>query len=138
MRVTTEADRTRLRACRKKPWTVAWIEREIRTGDVVWDVGANVGASSLLAACARQATGYAFEPGFATYAALCDNVALNGLGALVRPLPVALGATTTVSSRGLRSFESGAAIHAMAGARGRTCSSSLSGTNLCSSSAPTT
>src|SRR5438046_1543914 len=41
---------SRLRPCEKEPWTVAWLERTVRPGDVLWDVGANVGAYSLIAA----------------------------------------------------------------------------------------
>ena len=83
----------RLRSCEKEPWTVEWIERSLTAGDVLYDVGANVGAYSLLAAVAIPGTRVvAFEPGPANYAALCANIELNAVTERVTALPVALGA----------------------------------------------
>jgi FkbM family methyltransferase len=106
----------RLRSCAKEPETVAWLERELRAGDSFYDVGANVGAYSLVAA----AIGYeavrviAFEPGFGTFAELCRNIDLNGFQNVVTPLPLALGERS-----GLLGFEysdttPGAARHSWA------------------------
>jgi FkbM family methyltransferase len=86
---------SRIRPKTKEPWTVRWIERRLADNDVLWDVGANVGGYSLIAAyVARGARVVAAEPGFANYAALCDNIALNSLGGRVLPLPVALAGQT--------------------------------------------
>ena len=62
-----------------EPWTVHWLERIVAPGDVLYDVGANIGAFSLVAANAHdQAVRvFAFEPSFVTYAALCRNVLEN-------------------------------------------------------------
>ena len=78
--VDSEAELPRLNSCRKEPETVAWIERFVRPGDVVFDIGANVGAYSLVVdrAAGGQCTVYAFEPSFSTFAQLSRNVALNG------------------------------------------------------------
>ena len=38
----------RLRSCAKEPETVAWLERELRARDTFYDIGANVGAYSLV------------------------------------------------------------------------------------------
>src|SRR5262245_23889981 len=40
----------RARSCKKEPWTVAWIEESMGSGGVLYDVGANVGTFSLVAA----------------------------------------------------------------------------------------
>lgn len=75
----------------KEPYTVEWLERSLRPGDVLYDVGANVGAYALVAAVsAPEARVFAFEPGFESYAALCRNVVLNGVGDRLTVLPVAL------------------------------------------------
>jgi FkbM family methyltransferase len=114
--VTSRSELTsRLRPAAKEPWTVAWIERSVRAGDVLWDVGANIGAYSLIAASlGREAvTIVAAEPAFPNYAALCDNVVLNGRQEAVLPLPVLLGRSTGLVTLGIA--EAGAAEHQVGG-----------------------
>lgn len=71
---------------------LGWLEREARAraAGVVWDVGANVGAVSLL--LARRVPGVvieSFEPAPAVFAKLARNVALNPrLNVTARPLAV--------------------------------------------------
>ncbi|HKP96436.1 MAG TPA: FkbM family methyltransferase [Fibrobacteria bacterium] len=90
--------RVRLRSCRKEPEMIEWIETTMRAGDVLFDVGANVGAYSLVAAKFFQGEvrTYAFEPSFINFGQLCRNVALNGCGECVFPMPVALSDETKV------------------------------------------
>lgn len=110
---TTKLARNRSRASAKEPFTVTWLENTLRSGDVLYDIGANVGAYALIAG--RQAGGklqvYAFEPAFSTYATLYENVVLNRAGAVVQPLQVLLGARTEVSAIHLRDLRAGAAQH---------------------------
>jgi FkbM family methyltransferase len=103
----------RLHSCRKEPGTVRWIEEWIGDGDVLYDVGANVGAYALIAAKARRGkvAVYAFEPSFSNYAQLCRNVALNGCDGTIVPLPVALSDRTVLGGFNHRSFVPGAALH---------------------------
>jgi FkbM family methyltransferase len=116
--VTTRTEHAaRIHSCAREPETVAWIERELRAGDVLFDVGANVGAYSLVAA---KATGgaarvFAFEPAFATFAALCRNVALNHCDGVIVPLPLALSDETTLGEFAYADLASGASLHAYAG-----------------------
>ncbi len=104
----------RLRSCEKEPETVDWLETTFEAGDVLYDVGANVGAYSLVAAAASGGKGavYAFEPGPSTYASLVENVELNHLSGVVTPMPVAVGDVTGLVPFGLHSHESGDASHA--------------------------
>jgi FkbM family methyltransferase len=106
---------SRLRPCAKEPWTVRWLEERLRDGDVLYDVGANVGAYSLIAAAiAGPGTRvFAFEPGYASYAALCDNVRLNRAEAVVVPLPILLGERTGLVTLGYRDVAPGAAEHSL-------------------------
>ena len=55
------------------------IRRLLDKGEIFWDIGANIGYFSLLAAATLQHTGQviAFEPGQVAYARLMDNIALN-------------------------------------------------------------
>jgi FkbM family methyltransferase len=69
-----------------------WLDDYVRPGDVVYDIGASMGAYSLVAATHRGALTVAFEPAFATYKRLCDNVLLNNCRRSIVPLPLALGA----------------------------------------------
>jgi FkbM family methyltransferase len=92
LRLTSKQEFHRLRSCQKEPWTVRWIEEYLRPGDVLYDVGANVGAYTLLAAVAvPEARVVSFEPGPANFAALCANVELNAVGERVIVVPLALG-----------------------------------------------
>jgi FkbM family methyltransferase len=55
------------------------IRRLLDKGEIFWDIGANIGYFSLLAAAALQHSGrvIAFEPGRVAYARLTDNIGLN-------------------------------------------------------------
>jgi FkbM family methyltransferase len=79
-------------ALASEPGTLAWISAQVRPGDVFYDVGANIGVFSLLAAHRVGPDGriVAFEPHAATIATLLENVALNGLGGRVDVLSCAL------------------------------------------------
>jgi FkbM family methyltransferase len=82
----------RLNSCRKEPWTVRWIEHYLQPGEVLYDIGANVGAYTLLAAVmVPGARVVSFEPGSANFAALCANVELNAVADRVTTIPIALG-----------------------------------------------
>lgn len=113
LRVAVTSDvivRSRLHPVAKEPWTSAWLERSIRPDDVVWDIGANIGGYSLIAA-AVGATVVAFEPAPSNYAALCENLALNGLEDRVTPVPLLLGSRTGIQALGLTDIAAGAATH---------------------------
>jgi FkbM family methyltransferase len=76
------------------PTVRAWLESEIRPGDTVYDVGAGVGPYALFSARHRGCTAVAFEPGFASFKTLCENIIHNECGRTVLPMPTALAATT--------------------------------------------
>ena len=58
---------------------ITFIQNFLKKGDLVLDVGANIGLHSLLAAekVKEQGKVYAFEPASETYARLLDNIKLN-------------------------------------------------------------
>lgn len=72
----------------KETDTIAWINA-MEPGDTLYDVGANMGQYSLLAA-KRGIHVHAFEPESQNFALLCRNIALNKLGDRITPWPLAL------------------------------------------------
>jgi len=64
---------------RKEPITITWMDN-MQAGDVVIDIGANVGMYSLMSAVSRSARVYAFEPEASNYNLLCQNIRLNNVG----------------------------------------------------------
>jgi FkbM family methyltransferase len=103
----------RLGACTKEPETVAWLERCFKPGQVLYDIGANIGAYSLVADAIvkGRCRVYAFEPSFNTFATLSQNILLNGREAHIFPLHVALGATTGLVDFHYSSLAAGASLH---------------------------
>ena len=105
--------RSRAFSCRKEPWTIAWLERHARAGDVVYDVGANIGAYALVAAHCVGPAGrvFAFEPGYASFAHLCDNIVLNGLESTIAPIPLPVGERSALSHLSYHRLYPGHARH---------------------------
>jgi FkbM family methyltransferase len=103
----------RLGSCAKEPETVRWLETQLRPGDTLYDIGANVGAYSLVAFAitAGQAKVVAFEPGFATFTALCHNIQLNRAADAIVPLPIALSDADGLATFRYSDTDAGAALH---------------------------
>lgn len=76
----------------KEPGTVDWISEHVKANDIFYDIGANIGVFSILAASRTGKGGrvYAFEPHGANFARLIDNIALNNLQQVVFPNNFAL------------------------------------------------
>jgi len=96
----------------KEPETLAWID-SFAPGEVLYDIGANIGVFSLYAALHRNCDVYAFEPEAKNYACLNQNILLNGLGRRVKALNVGLHDRTCIEFLQLHGLESGAALHAL-------------------------
>lgn len=104
---------TRLHSCQKEPDTVKWIEDFMKPGDIFYDIGANVGAYSLVAAkCFAGAVKvYAFEPAFLNFSQLCRNLFLNNCQETVFPLSVALSDKTSIGEFNYHDLVTGGALH---------------------------
>tara|TARA_B100001123_G_scaffold295929_1_gene330043 strand:- start:15821 stop:18037 length:2217 start_codon:yes stop_codon:yes gene_type:complete len=104
----------RTKTCSKEPWTIEWLEKYVRSGVVLYDIGANVGPFTLIAAMrAPDVQVVAFEPGYATFAHLCDNLVLNQVADAVIPVPMPLWSQTGMMNLKYRSTEPGESRHAM-------------------------
>lgn len=102
----------------KEPDTTSWID-SFKSGDVFWDVGANVGVFSLYAARRRDVRTLAFEPSADNYMVLCKNVEMNDLGDRLVPYCIALAGNTELGVLNSPSRQMGAALHQF-GLRGET------------------
>ena len=117
LHVESEFETRRLRACRKEPWTAAWIQDALEPGDTFYDIGANVGPFALVAAKLGRpgVRVVAVEAGAASFASLCRNIVLNGVTDTVIPLPISLGDRTELNVFNYSDLTAGAAIHSLAG-----------------------
>jgi FkbM family methyltransferase len=116
LNVDSEIERnTRLHSCRKERETVEWIQKFFKDGDVFYDIGANVGAYSLVAAKFLQGKGriYAFEPAFPNFAQLGKNIFINGCADSVTPFQVALSDETKIDRFNYENLVPGGALHAL-------------------------
>jgi len=109
----------RLHSCRREPETVQWIETFFQDKDVFFDVGANVGAYSLLAAkCFKgNVPVYAFEPSFLNFPQLCKNIHINGFQESITPFNIALSDKTSVDHFNYKNFDVGGATHTLGEAK---------------------
>lgn len=94
----------------KEPITLQWIG-EFSKGDVMVDVGANVGMYTIWAAKTRGARVFAFEPEAQNYALLNRNIVLNGLGGQVTAYCLALSDSNGMGELHLSSLDAGGSCH---------------------------
>jgi FkbM family methyltransferase len=95
----------------KEPDTIAWIDDYIKEGDVLFDIGANIGVFSLYAAKTKNARAFAFEPFAGNYVVLNRNIYLNNLSDRITALNIALHKETTLSHLNVSEFWAGKAGH---------------------------
>lgn len=96
----------------KEPATIEWIA-SFRPGEVLVDVGANVGMYTIWAAKTRQARVFAFEPESLNYALLNRNIFRNGLSAQVRAFCLALSDRAGAGELHLSRFMPGGSSHSL-------------------------
>jgi FkbM family methyltransferase len=92
-----------------EPETIAWLDDYVRPGEVVWDVGANVGLYTCYAARAGARV-LAFEPSGLNFGLLVAHVELNGFSDAIAPYCLALGRQTQATELYMSAFEPGHAF----------------------------
>lgn len=94
----------------KEPGTIRWLNSSLKPGDVFYDIGANIGCYTLVAAELVGPTGtvYAFEPHVGSAHSLLRNVHKNSFQDRVKLLCVPLGAGGRWVDFGYSSLEAGA------------------------------
>lgn len=94
----------------KEPVTIAWLD-SLQEGDVLVDVGANIGVYSLYAAKKRFCRVFAFEPESQNYAALNYNINLNHSDNLVKAYCLALSNKISLGVLNLSQMIAGNSCH---------------------------
>ena len=110
-------DIKRAKFCYKEKSTVLWIEKYYQKRDVIFDVGANIGAVSLISATylQKQCEIYAFEPLPTTFSMLFQNIMMNSLGHVITPINIALSDKVKVDDFILSSIDAGTSGHSIKG-----------------------
>lgn len=108
-------NKVRLYSCAKEPGTIEWIEAQFKPGDVFYDIGANIGAYSLVAFGFLEGNTkiYSFEPGFVTFPQLAKNIYLNNASHSITPFQIALSDRNGIIDFHYQNFLSGGALHAL-------------------------
>jgi FkbM family methyltransferase len=98
----------------KEPDTIAWIDAFFQPGDVIYDIGANIGQYALYAAkrLGGNCRVFAFEPEALNYAKLNRNIVLNGLSETVTACCLAVADRTALDFFYVKAFAPGASLHA--------------------------
>ena len=95
-----------------EPDMVEWLKTTVMTGDVLWDIGANVGAYSILAAkLCPGARVVSFEPFIPNFAHLWENIVLNEVTANVVPVCAGLSDQTAPTALSIKDPRAGSAGH---------------------------
>ena len=100
-----------------EPETRKWIEDFVKSGDLLWDIGANVGIFSIYAAMLDGVEVVGFEPSSLNFALLTEHLALNDMGSKIKALPVALSDHNGIETLYFKSSEQGAACNGLGEAR---------------------
>jgi FkbM family methyltransferase len=93
----------------KEPDMIPWLDG-MNAESVLWDIGANVGAYSLYAACRRGCRVIAFEPSAANFHVLTRNIELNSAHDRITAYCVALSGATGLGVLNMASSSMGTAL----------------------------
>ncbi len=103
-----------------EPDMVEWLKTVLKPGDVLWDIGANVGAYSILAAkLCPGASVVSFEPFIPNFAHLWENIVLNEVTSQVFPVCAGLTDKTTPTALAVSDPRAGSSDHQVGKAGGK-------------------
>lgn len=99
-----------------EPETVAWI-MGLPKGSLLWDIGANIGLYSLLAA-QRGLQVMAFEPSASSFAAMTRNIEINAFDDRISAYCIALAGETGLVALNMASTAAGHSMHSIEARQG--------------------
>lgn len=110
---TSSVSIQRLNSCKKEPKTIEWLKNFIKQDTIFYDIGANTGAYSLVAASLMNNHGrvVSFEPVPSTFIELCQNIEINNLKSSIIPINIALNEKVDYIEFSLNSFDAGVGMH---------------------------
>lgn len=94
-----------------EPETIRWLD-SLPEGDILWDIGANVGAFTIYGAVKRKLRVLAFEPSAASFATLTTNIELNGLEGAADAFCLAFSDETKLDYLHMANTGAGHSMHA--------------------------
>lgn len=93
----------------KEPETIEWID-SFEKGDILWDIGANIGCYSLYAAKKGNSV-LAFEPSAANYFLLQKNIECNQFDKKIQAFCLAFSDTSEIGYLNMSTIQMGGAIN---------------------------
>ena len=101
---------TRSRSCAKEPETIHWLNSFFKKDSVLYDIGANIGAYSLVAGKINDfGKIFSFEPGYSSFTSLISNININGLTNRIIPIAMAISNKNSLDYFNYLSDEAGCA-----------------------------
>lgn len=96
----------------KEPETIQWIQECVEPGEILFDIGANIGQYSIFCAVTKKGTVvYSFEPSATTFSKLNENIFVNGLSGVVTPYNIAFSDKTNLARFQITTLKPGYAMH---------------------------
>lgn len=121
VKVDSQREIRRSGFCFREQETLEWLEQCAERGGTLYDVGANIGAVSLLYAAniiskhgnLPESSILSFEPLFSTYSKLCGNIVANGWGGGILPFSFPLSNKVKSDIFKIQSIASGSSSHSL-------------------------
>ncbi|HEY0221117.1 MAG TPA: FkbM family methyltransferase [Candidatus Paceibacterota bacterium] len=97
---------------KKEPNTIKWLKDSIKSGDILYDIGANIGLYSIFPAIFEpKCKVFSFEPESLNFAKLNKNIFLNKLSSRVKAYPIAFTDSIKLDNFFINKFSVGNALH---------------------------
>lgn len=96
----------------REPETLEWIDTAVRDGDLLFDIGANIGVYSIYAALRHRGVRViALEPEYANLHFLRDNILINGLKDRIQVYSIGLSNHSDLSYLHIQDVVPGSSLH---------------------------